>query len=60
MRITFLGGGNMASALIGGLVAKGAEARSIAVIEVSPAARERAAQCAPAAALAILASAALG
>jgi pyrroline-5-carboxylate reductase len=41
VRITFLGGGNMASALIGGLVAKGADARSIAVIEVSPAARER-------------------
>ena len=31
----------MASALIGGLIAKGADARSIAVIEVSAAARER-------------------
>jgi pyrroline-5-carboxylate reductase len=41
MRIAFLGGGNMASALIGGLLAKGAEPRSISVIEVSPAARER-------------------
>ena len=41
MRIAFLGGGNMATALIGGLIAKGAEARSIAVVEVSPAARER-------------------
>jgi pyrroline-5-carboxylate reductase len=41
MRIAFLGGGNMASALIGGLIANGADARSIAVIEVSPAARER-------------------
>jgi pyrroline-5-carboxylate reductase len=41
VRITFLGGGNMASALIGGLIAKGADARSITVIEVSPAARER-------------------
>ena len=41
MRIAFLGGGNMASALIGGLVAKGADARSIAVVEMSPAARER-------------------
>jgi pyrroline-5-carboxylate reductase len=41
MRIAFLGGGNMASALIGGLIAKGTDARSIAVIEVSPAARER-------------------
>jgi pyrroline-5-carboxylate reductase len=41
MRIAFLGGGNMATALIGGLVAKGADPRSFAVIEVSPAARER-------------------
>ena len=41
MRIAFLGGGNMASALIGGLVAKGTDARSIAVVEVAPAARER-------------------
>ena len=41
MRIAFLGGGNMAAALIGGLIAKGADARSIAVVEVSPAARER-------------------
>jgi pyrroline-5-carboxylate reductase len=41
VRIAFLGGGNMAGALIGGLIAKGTDARSIAVIEVSPAARER-------------------
>ena len=41
MKIAFLGGGNMASALIGGLVAKGFDARSIAVLEVSRAARER-------------------
>ena len=41
MKIAFLGGGNMATALIGGLVAKGADARSIAVVEVSPGARER-------------------
>jgi len=41
MKIAFLGGGNMATALIGGLVANGADARAIAVIEVSPAARER-------------------
>jgi pyrroline-5-carboxylate reductase len=41
MRIAFLGGGNMASALIGGLIAKGADARSISVIEMSPAAREK-------------------
>jgi pyrroline-5-carboxylate reductase len=41
MKIAFLGGGNMAAALIGGLVAKGTDARSISVVEVSPAARER-------------------
>jgi pyrroline-5-carboxylate reductase len=40
-KIAFVGGGNMASALIGGLIAKGHEARSISVIEMSPAARER-------------------
>ncbi|HJT60521.1 MAG TPA: pyrroline-5-carboxylate reductase [Burkholderiales bacterium] len=41
MRIAFLGGGNMAAALIGGLLAKGIDTRSISVVEVSPAARER-------------------
>jgi pyrroline-5-carboxylate reductase len=41
MRIAFLGGGNMASALIGGLIAKGADPKSLSVIELSPAARER-------------------
>jgi pyrroline-5-carboxylate reductase len=41
VRIAFLGGGNMAGALIGGLIAKGSDAGSISVIEVSPAARER-------------------
>jgi pyrroline-5-carboxylate reductase len=41
MRIAFLGGGNMATALIGGLIAKGQDPRAIAVIEMSPAARER-------------------
>jgi pyrroline-5-carboxylate reductase len=41
VNIAFLGGGNMASALIGGLLGKGADARSISVIEMSPAARER-------------------
>ena len=41
MKIAFLGGGNMAGALIGGLVAKGFAARDISVIEVSPSAREK-------------------
>ena len=41
MKITFLGGGNMASALIGGLLAQGVEANAICVIEVSAGARER-------------------
>lgn len=41
MSICFLGGGNMANALIGGLVAKGYDAHSISVIEIAPAARER-------------------
>lgn len=41
MKIAFLGGGNMATALIGGLIGKGTDARSIAVVEISPAARER-------------------
>lgn len=41
MKICFLGGGNMASALIGGLIAKGFAAKDIAVVEQSPLARER-------------------
>jgi pyrroline-5-carboxylate reductase len=41
MRIAFLGGGNMAAALIGGLIAKGYERSAISVIEISPAARAR-------------------
>ena len=41
MRIAFLGGGNMAGALIGGLIAKGFDATAMHVIEVSADARER-------------------
>jgi pyrroline-5-carboxylate reductase len=41
LKIAFLGGGNLATALIGGLIGKGFDARDIAVVEVSPAARER-------------------
>lgn len=41
MSITFLGGGNMANALIGGMVAKGFDARAISVIELAPAARDK-------------------
>jgi len=40
-KIAFVGGGNMASALIGGLVARGHDATRISVIELSPAAREK-------------------
>ena len=39
MKITFLGGGNMANALIGGLLGKGFAAGDIAVVE--PAAENR-------------------
>ena len=41
MSIAFLGGGNMANALIGGLLARGYAASDIAVIDVSAAARSR-------------------
>ena len=41
MQIAFLGGGNMAGALIGGLLDKGYDRRDISVIELNPAARER-------------------
>jgi len=41
MNITFIGGGNMASAIIGGLVRKRWPRRAIQVVEVAAAARER-------------------
>jgi pyrroline-5-carboxylate reductase len=41
MKVAFLGGGNMASALIGGLLARGYDRASLSVIEVSPLAREK-------------------
>jgi pyrroline-5-carboxylate reductase len=39
MNITFIGGGNMARALIGGLVARGTASNAFAVVDVSPDAR---------------------
>ena len=33
MRLTFIGGGNMASALIGGLIARGQRAADVTVID---------------------------
>jgi pyrroline-5-carboxylate reductase len=41
MKIAFIGGGNMASALIGGLIAEGARASAFSVVEPLPAARRR-------------------
>lgn len=41
MRITFIGGGNMASALIGGMLKRGAQASDIAVVELLAEGRER-------------------
>lgn len=41
MRLTFIGGGNMASALIGGILARGGAAADIQVADVMPQARER-------------------
>ena len=41
MNLAFIGGGNMANALIGGLVAKGHDPRRISVIEVAPGARDK-------------------
>lgn len=41
MKITFLGGGNMAIALVGGLIQRGFAPQDLAVIEILPDARER-------------------
>lgn len=41
MKIVFIGGGNMASALIGGLLRKGYAADDISVVEIDAAIRER-------------------
>ena len=40
-KVTFVGGGNMASALIGGMLKKGWPRESLAVVEIDGAARER-------------------
>lgn len=40
MRITFIGGGNMAAALIGGLVERGFDPAAIAVVDLLPEVRE--------------------
>jgi len=41
MNITFIGGGNMASAMIGGLLQQGWGAGALRAVEIDPAARER-------------------
>lgn len=41
MKIAFIGGGNMASALIGGLIGKGFHPANIRVVEITAEARER-------------------
>jgi pyrroline-5-carboxylate reductase len=41
MKIAFVGGGNMAAALIGGLLQKGYAAADLSVVEVDPSARAR-------------------
>ncbi len=41
VRLAFIGGGNMASALIGGILGQGASAQSVRVAEIMPEVRER-------------------
>jgi pyrroline-5-carboxylate reductase len=41
VKLTFIGGGNMASAIVGGLVARGADLREICVVEPQDAQRAR-------------------
>jgi pyrroline-5-carboxylate reductase len=41
MKLVFIGGGNMASAMIGGLIRQGWQAADIAVVDISSEARER-------------------
>jgi pyrroline-5-carboxylate reductase len=41
VNITFIGGGNMADALVGGLLAKGFAAAQLRVVEIDPTARRR-------------------
>src|SRR5436190_16838490 len=41
MKICFIGGGNMATALASGLIRKGARAQDIRVVEIDAGARER-------------------
>ena len=44
MKATFIGGGNMASAMIGGLIARGTKATEVRVVEPGDAQRERLAE----------------
>lgn len=41
MKVAFIGGGNMTSAIVGGLLARGAAAAELSVVEIFEAARER-------------------
>jgi pyrroline-5-carboxylate reductase len=41
MNVTFIGGGNMASAIVGGLIARDADASALAIVEPVAAQRER-------------------